>query len=209
MTATVRLADSPELLKQAFDLRVRVFGDEQGYDPEYEVDYLDGVAVPFVLVGSSERVLAVLRLIPYPVPDVPERIAGMQRWDAEKLPGAGRTETDFAATLKAQMQLTQREDGVCFSGVKVGRVAVDKSLRGTGCGRQLMEAAEAWLLKVVSSMPEARGACKIQLQLESQVIAAKFYEKLGYVPASGVYILEGEPHMLYVKTLTTQCFSGA
>lgn len=209
MTTAVRVADSPELLKQAFDLRVRIFGGEQGYDPEYEVDYLDGVAVPFVLVDGNARVVGVLRLIPYPLPDVPERVAGMRYWDTEKLPGVGRTEADFAAMLRAQMQLTQDENGVCFSGVKVGRVAVDKSLRGTGCGRQLMEAAEAWLLKVVSSMPEARGTCQVQVRLEAQMIAAKFYDKLGYEPASDVYILEGELHMLYIKTLTTQCFSGA
>lgn len=38
MQLTVRLADTPALFKQCFELRARVFGDEYGYDPELEVD---------------------------------------------------------------------------------------------------------------------------------------------------------------------------
>lgn len=138
---------------------------------------LDGVATPFVLVDENDRVYGVLRLIPYPVPDVPERVAGMRLWAIEKLPGYGRTEADFVATHKAHSTVSHLDDRAVFSGAKVGRVAVDKSLRGTGMGRHLMCAAEEWLVRITSAMPDASGPCEVQLRLESQMSASKFYEQ--------------------------------
>ena len=38
MQYVVKLADTPHLFKQCFELRTRVFGDEFGYDSELEVD---------------------------------------------------------------------------------------------------------------------------------------------------------------------------
>ena len=138
---------------------------------------LDGVSAPFVVVDENDRVHGVLRLIPYPLPSVPERVAGMRSWAIEKIPGYGRTEPDFVDTFKAHMQVSNKDGKAIFSGAKVGRVAVDKSLRGTGMGRKLMEAAEQWLVRVVSMMPESAGPSEVQIRLESQMTASVFYDR--------------------------------
>ena len=53
-------------------------------------------------------------------------------------------------------------------------VAVDE--RGTGLGRRLMAAAEAWLVE--------RGAVKLQLMVrESNTAVTGFYDRLGYADA--------------------------
>ncbi|WFD33916.1 hypothetical protein MCUN1_000742 [Malassezia cuniculi] len=168
MPYTVKLADRAELLKQGFDLRTRVFGQEQG---------LDGVATPFVVVDENDVVHGVMRLIPYPLPEVPEPVPGMNRWEDARKPGMGRTEQDFIAAYKAHVKVSMNGDRKLLSGAKIGRVAVDKTLRGTGMGSKLIKAAEEWLVGVMATLPEAAGPCDVQLRLESQVIASEFYSK--------------------------------
>ena len=52
-------------------------------------------------------------------------------------------------------------------------VAVDPDLQGQGFGRQLIQAAEAWLA--------ARGVWKVQLLVrEGNTAAESFYDRLGY-----------------------------
>lgn len=52
-------------------------------------------------------------------------------------------------------------------------VAVEPSRQGSGLGRQLMDAAEAWLA--------ARGVWKVQLLVrEDNRAVVEFYERLGY-----------------------------
>ena len=55
-------------------------------------------------------------------------------------------------------------------------LAVTGSERGTGLGRRLMQAAEAWLVE--------RGAVKLQLMVrESNTAVTGFYDRLGYTDA--------------------------
>lgn len=72
--------------------------------------------------------------------------------------------------------------------VKIGRVAVRRDRRGTGVGRVLMEAAirKAW----------DRGA--VELVLTAQVPVIGFYEKLGFVITSDVFMEAGIPHKAMV-----------
>ena len=55
-------------------------------------------------------------------------------------------------------------------------LAVTASERGTGLGRRLMQAAEAWLVE--------HGAVKLQLMVrESNAAVVGFYDRLGYTDA--------------------------
>ncbi|AUX40387.1 hypothetical protein SOCE26_017870 [Sorangium cellulosum] len=76
--------------------------------------------------------------------------------------------------------------------LKVGRVAVRKALRGSGVGRRLMEEA----IRVAA----ARGARA--LVLSSQVSAAPFYRKLGFVEEGPIYDEAGIPHVRMVRPMT-------
>ncbi|KAG0337126.1 hypothetical protein BG004_007763 [Podila humilis] len=77
---------------------------------------------------------------------------------------------------------------------KVGRVAVLQSTRGTGLGRQIMEAMERYV---------AEKELEIEmLVLSSQIPARPFYEKLGYEAVGDVYPDEGQPHIRMEKTIS-------
>jgi predicted GNAT family N-acyltransferase len=58
---TVRVARDPAEVKDAQDLRVRVFCDEQGVSPDQELDSLDAEATQIVAVDES-GVIATCRL---------------------------------------------------------------------------------------------------------------------------------------------------
>jgi predicted GNAT family N-acyltransferase len=66
LTVTVRTARDAAEVREARDLRIRVFCDEQGVDPALEVDGLDDEATQIVAVDES-GVLATCRLR-YPDP---------------------------------------------------------------------------------------------------------------------------------------------
>ncbi|WP_019123424.1 GNAT family N-acetyltransferase [Brevibacillus massiliensis] len=74
---------------------------------------------------------------------------------------------------------------------KVERIAVLKSERGTGMGRQIMLAIEE---------AAARQGFK-SLKLNSQCHAQPFYEKLGYEPFGDVFEDAGIPHIAMKKQL--------
>ncbi|UWQ95914.1 GNAT family N-acetyltransferase [Rhodobacteraceae bacterium M385] len=60
---------------------------------------------------------------------------------------------------------------------KIGRVAVMKAHRGTGLGAQIMQAL----------MDDAKGRGFTAAELESQVYAIPFYERLGFVAEGPEY----------------------
>jgi predicted GNAT family N-acyltransferase len=66
LTVTVRKARNAAEVQAARDLRIRVFCDEQGVDPELEVDGLDDEAIQVVAFDES-RIVATCRLR-YPDP---------------------------------------------------------------------------------------------------------------------------------------------
>jgi predicted GNAT family N-acyltransferase len=74
---------------------------------------------------------------------------------------------------------------------KVERVAVNKTERGTGLGRQIMLAMEE----------TAREQGYQKLKLNAQTHAQRFYEKLGYEPHGDVFDEAGIEHIAMVKSL--------
>ncbi|KAF8944806.1 hypothetical protein BGZ52_010266, partial [Haplosporangium bisporale] len=74
---------------------------------------------------------------------------------------------------------------------KIGRVAVLSSTRGSGLGRQIMEALEKYVREQVPEMDT--------LRLSSQWPRRGFYEKLGYECQGDIYPDEGQPHILMEK----------
>ncbi|KAF9330521.1 hypothetical protein BG006_006528 [Podila minutissima] len=79
---------------------------------------------------------------------------------------------------------------------KIGRVAVLSSTRGTGLGRQIMEALEKY---VQEQLPEMEI-----LRLSSQWPRRGFYEKLGYETQGDIYPDEGQPHILMEKKVVRE-----
>ncbi len=74
---------------------------------------------------------------------------------------------------------------------KVERVAVSKTERGTGLGRQIMLEME----------DAARKQNFETLKLNAQTHAKRFYEKLGYEPHGDVFDEAGIEHIAMVKSL--------
>jgi len=74
---------------------------------------------------------------------------------------------------------------------KIERVAVDRSLRGFGLGRRVMDAIEA----------QARAARCAQGLLAAQVQVIPFYEKLGYVAEGPIFLDAGIDHRWMRKGL--------
>jgi len=74
---------------------------------------------------------------------------------------------------------------------KIERVAVDRSRRGLGLGRRVMEAVEA----------EARAAGCLESLLAAQVEVIPFYEKLGYVAEGPIFLDANIDHRWMKKSL--------
>jgi predicted GNAT family N-acyltransferase len=74
-------------------------------------------------------------------------------------------------------------------GGKIGRVAVDASVRGQGVGRAVMDRLHA--------IAAAQGLTRVWCH--AQVAAAPFYERLGYVASGGEFIEAGIPHVMMVR----------
>ena len=159
-----------------------------------------------MIPGDTEApIRGVLRVIPYPIPDIEGVFYKRAQYDAGAvLPGAGRTSAEMKAHLASCMlPLDRSADGsyVLLSGGKLGRIAIDRQLRGTGLGRKLVLAAEDWIAAAAAEAPAAKGAKVIEakVQLSAQVIAREFYERIGYQPVGEQYLEQGQPHVWYTK----------
>jgi len=71
--------------------------------------------------------------------------------------------------------------------VRIGRVAVAKSQRGQGAGRDLVAQA------IQAATAVAPGAQRIVIQ--AQAYLQKFYASFGFEPVSAVYLDTGIPHI--------------
>lgn len=114
-----------------------------------------------------------------------DRASAVALWEAAGLTrpwNDPRADFDLAlATSSSAILLAERDGDLCgtvmvgFDGHRgwVYYLASAADRRGTGIGRRLMAAAEAWLT--------ARGSPKIQLMVRSDNQAARgFYDALGY-----------------------------
>ena len=73
----------------------------------------------------------------------------------------------------------------------LGRLAVERSDRGQGVGRAVLEAAER----------SARAAGARRMALHAQLPVQAFYEKSGYSPYGDVFMEEGIEHVAMEKRL--------
>lgn len=141
---------------------------------------------------SDAAVIGAMRVLPYPVPTLPETYYDAE---TEPLPGLGRTPEAMAAALAAHQQVGL--DHV-LSGVKLGRIALRADVRGLGLGRAFLAEAERWICAALASC-DARAA---RVQLTAQSVARGFYEQVGYEATSGEFCLLNQPHIWYAKTLS-------
>ncbi len=83
--------------------------------------------------------------------------------------------------------LTSDEPGMA----RVGRMAVDRALRGSGVGRQVLDAL----------MAAARARGDRAVMLHAQQSAIGFYTRAGYQPRGPIFEEAGIPHLEMVKAL--------
>jgi predicted GNAT family N-acyltransferase len=101
VTVTVRRARDEAEIQAAMDLRVRVFVDEQGVDPEKELDDLDDESLQIVGVDES-GVIATCRV----------REIGAGRWKLERMAVEPRLRRlGVGARLLAGAEREAREQG--------------------------------------------------------------------------------------------------
>jgi len=76
--------------------------------------------------------------------------------------------------------------GDYFPLASIGRVVVDPSLRGTGLGHELMNAAVSFLGQNLSAQP---------IQISAQAHLEKFYKQHGFEARGAGYLEDGIPHV--------------
>lgn len=195
MSVRTLLADTPELLRRAYDLRLEVFTEEQGYDPE--VDSYDRVAVPMLLQHEgTQDVVGVIRILPAPLPKIKHEFYARSELASDALPGADRSEADMKASFLEHQVVQEDERGVrWYSGAKIGRLAVKRDFRGQGYGRIILRDAEEWVRRTVQEGQTASGRFGVAFQLSSQEPVRGFYEAEGYRIVGDAYMEEGQPHI--------------
>ena len=80
--------------------------------------------------------------------------------------------------------------GIKFDMASIGRVVSSPSARGKGFGRQLMEVSIAAV--------ETRWG-KIPIKIGAQLYLQKFYESLGFVQSSEMYLEDNIPHIEMIR----------
>jgi ElaA protein len=72
----------------------------------------------------------------------------------------------------------------------IGRVAVDRPMRGRGVGRLLMTEAIGRCRRLAPEKP---------IRIHAQIYLQRFYESLGFRPASSPYLFDGIVHLDMVR----------
>lgn len=76
--------------------------------------------------------------------------------------------------------------GISYDEPSIGRVVTSQASRGTGAGKELMKQSIAQLHKLWGKQPIRIGA---------QAYLKNFYESLGFVQTSDIYMEDGIAHM--------------
>lgn len=100
---------------------------------------------------------------------------------------------DDKGTVRAYLRIL--DPGVSYDELSIGRVLVAPSARGTGLGRELM-------LKALSYITEQYG--EVPIRISAQAYLQRFYESLGFTPASEIYLEDGIEHLEMVATTYAQ-----
>lgn len=80
--------------------------------------------------------------------------------------------------------------GIKFDMASIGRVVSSPSARGKGFGRKLMEVS-------IAAVEEKWG--KIPIKIGAQLYLQKFYESLGFVQSSEMYLEDNIPHIEMIR----------
>lgn len=83
------------------------------------------------------------------------------------------------------------EPGIKFDLASIGRVITAKFARGAGIGRTLME-------KSIQAVEENWG--KVPIKIGAQLYLKKFYESLGFIQCSEMYLEDQIPHIEMVRS---------
>ncbi len=83
--------------------------------------------------------------------------------------------------------------GLQYKEPSIGRVVTARLVRQTGLGRQMMELALQKMEKLFGATP---------VKLSAQLYLRNFYESLGFLPNSEVYLEDGIEHIEMVKLPT-------
>lgn len=135
----------PQLFHDAMVVRNTVFVVEQQVPAEFEFDADDSRSCHFVAYttnpDATKTPIGTLRIVPFP--HAPHPLAGVSYVDnlPQDVPAAVAA---AAATKTFNDRATALHDGR-EPYVKLGRMAVQKPLRGAGIGGMLVRAALAWL----------------------------------------------------------------
>jgi YbgC/YbaW family acyl-CoA thioester hydrolase len=108
-------------------------------------------------------------------------IAREDEWDAADADAVHAVVYNHLGQPLATGRLLPAEDGVA----KLGRMAVHRVMRGTGLGRQVLQAL----------VQAARARGDRGLRLSAQRSAEGFYRRLGWVPVGEPYDEVGIPHL--------------
>lgn len=82
------------------------------------------------------------------------------------------------------------DPGVAYDDISIGRVLVAPSARRTGLGKELM-------LKGFECVKANYG--DVPIRISAQAYLQSFYESLGFVAVSEIYVEDGIPHLDMVK----------
>lgn len=84
------------------------------------------------------------------------------------------------------------QPGTRFADFSIGRVVVSIDKRGTGLGKALMNAAIGYCTREWKAE---------KIKISAQQYLQRFYEELGFVVTTGMYLEDGIPHvgMVYKK----------
>lgn len=154
----------------------------------------------------DEKVVGVLRILSWPVPTSHATYDAAEILSSADIPGRGRSHADMQAAFLQYQTTSVQEDTCWYSGAKIERIAVSKDSRGQGCGRLLVEGAQAWVVQAVrrhTSVPAEVHRLGIDFQLSSQIEVQPFYESLGFQVQGDSYMEEGHPHIWCKKCVLT------
>ncbi len=86
------------------------------------------------------------------------------------------------------------DKGVSYDEISIGRVLVDRQYRGTGLGREIV-------LKAMDFIEQHLNEKEIRISAQEYLV--NFYESLGFVVTSDVYIEDSISHveMIYKNTI--------